>query len=94
VCEAIIVAQGHNVDSGLRALIRFAVSKRDAEVGHANQAQERFAHSWRRCSLVENGRAYREPAAILETPRPSRSEAEAAVRALIAYIGDDPDAGR
>ena len=34
--------------------------------------------------------ALNEPAANLEMPRPTRDEAEAAVRTLIAYTGDDP----
>ncbi len=42
--------------------------------------------SWPKAPLPENVHEAPEPA----TPRPSREEAEAAVRTLIAYAGDDP----
>ena len=41
---------------------------------------------WPKQGLSEHVRAAPAPAA----PRPSREEAEAAVRTLIAYAGDDP----
>jgi GTP cyclohydrolase I len=43
--------------------------------------------SWPKPGVPEHLRAAQKPTA----PRPSRTEAEAAVRTLIAYAGDDPD---
>src|ERR1700687_4467471 len=42
---------------------------------------------WAKQGLSEHGRAAPEPV----SPRPTRDEAEAAVRTLIAYAGDNPD---
>ncbi len=45
---------------------------------------------WPKQELSDHVRAAPEPVA----PRPTREQAEAAVRTLIAYAGDNPDARR
>jgi len=50
-------------------------------------AKSGIVKTWPKQGLSEHVRAAPEPA----VPRPSREEAEAAVRTLIAYAGDDPN---